>query len=297
LQTITDNKGAAPKTITGTPADTWSANHLTKTTTYSFADGTQNPILTTVLPTQQGLTHTSSSYPSNWTSTAGSVTKPSVTPLTNLYGDSTTITLEAGTTSLPFNQSTLSALNITDPNAIVKAPSSTIYDLTWGTPDKNGPLISSESNVNAQINLTSININILSKYYGGSSINLPISYSQSVPLGIPSSSLQGVWLNNDVKSAWNQGWTGANIKIGIMDDFTVNNYSDTIQVPFSSGLYFSKNCNNLNGVIFCSADSRLIIRMTHGDQVSMIAGGNLNALLGIINETGAYGSSNDLGLY
>ena len=212
LQTITDNKGAAPKTATVQGVVTWSSDHLTKTTTYSFADGTQNPILTTVLPTQQGVAYTAPSYTN--LSTTGAVTKPSVTPLTNLYGDGTTITLEAGTTSSPFNQSTLSALNITDPNAIVKAPSSTIYDLTWGTPDKAGPsyaTLFAAGSYTFSNNFTMMGHTIsgqcpLGPYYGyclnGATLGAPLS---------------------EVLDAWKQGWTGKGINILMIDGYSATN--------------------------------------------------------------------------
>ena len=205
LQTITDNKGAAPKTATVQGVVTWSADHLTKTTTYTFTDGTQNPILTTVLPTQQGVAYTAPSYTN--LSTTGAVTKPSVTPLTNFYGDGTTITLEAGTTSLPFNQSTLSALNITDPNAIVKAPSSTIYDLTWGTPDRFGPSYASLFNNGSSALTFSLPINIWGNSVAGYSLSKGPTYSAPHP---------------DVISAWNNGWTGKGVNVVIADNLLQN---------------------------------------------------------------------------
>ena len=202
--TATNNATAAPVT--------WGTDHTTKTTTYTFADGTKNPVVVSVQPTLQGLAYTAPSYTN--LSTTGAVTKPSVTALSNLYGDSTTITLESGTTSLPFNQATLSALNITDPNAIVKAPSSTIYDLSWGTPDKAGPgyaTLFAAGSYTFSNNFTMMGHTIsgqcaLGPYYGyclnGATLGAPLS---------------------EVLDEWKQGWTGKGINVLMIDGYSATN--------------------------------------------------------------------------
>ena len=77
-----------------------------------------------------------------------------------------------------------------------------------------------------------------------------------------------------------------------MDDFTVNNASDIQQTILPNG------CSRSTSLYICSTDSRIIFRMTHGDQVSLIAGGSSNKLIGAIAETGLYAQSNgDAGSY
>ena len=202
--TATNNATAAPVT--------WGTDHTTKTTTYTFADGTKNPVVVSVQPTLQGLAYTAPSYTN--LSTTGAVTKPSVTALSKLYGDSTTITLESGTTSLPFNQATLSALNITDPNAIVKAPSSTIYDLSWGTPDKIGPGYAALfSNGSVTQIISPVTLNFWGNTVSGQCLLGPyFGYCLNGPtIGTP---------HSDVINAWLQGWTGKGVNILIEDALT-----------------------------------------------------------------------------
>ena len=63
-------------------------------------------------------TLSSANYPGNWTTT-GTVTPPSVTAKIQTYNDGQTNILEDGSVSKPFNQTTLSALSITDPSSYV----------------------------------------------------------------------------------------------------------------------------------------------------------------------------------
>ena len=178
---------------------TWGADNVTKTTTYTFANGGTNTVVSTVQPIVSTPVFTAAAYPSNWTTT-GTVTKPSVTPLINTFGNGVVTTLENGTTSLPFNQSTLTALSITDPSAVVRS-STTDYNLTWGTPDKDGPAIAG---------LFPNSSNTLSLSLGYAGIAVTGQTTTGPTLLQPSA---------DVLSAWNNGWTGKGSNILIIDSY------------------------------------------------------------------------------
>jgi hypothetical protein len=189
----------ATNTATGT-AVTWASDNVTRTTTYTFANGGTNAVVATVPAVVSTPVLTAAVYLSDWT-TSGSVTNPTVSPLTNTFGNDVVTTLENGSSSLPFNQSTLSELSITDPSAVVRS-STTDYNLIWGTPDKSGPSYAAAFN------------------QGNSSFSYPS------PISIWGNSVAGLFLNQgptyaaphpDVIDAWNKGWTGKNVNIVIAD--------------------------------------------------------------------------------
>jgi hypothetical protein len=186
--TVTNNSTSAPVT--------WASDHITKTITYTFADGTTNSVSSTQQPTQAGVILTPANYPSNWTTT-GTVLKPSVSSLVNQYGDGTVSTLEAGTLSSPFNEATLQNKGITDPNAVVKTPTNIQYDLSWGTPDKNGPSYANLFGNNTSGSIPLNNINVMGYLVNGT-------------LGAP---------HQEVLNAWNQGWTGQGKNILMVDNY------------------------------------------------------------------------------
>jgi len=130
------NGTSVTNTATSAPV-TWASDHITKTITYTFADATTNPVVSTVASTASTPTLTAAFYPNDWTTT-GTVTAPSVSSLTSTYGDGYVSTSENGSSSKPFNQTTLSTHTITDSSGYVTSPTTT-YNLTWGTPDKDGP--------------------------------------------------------------------------------------------------------------------------------------------------------------
>jgi hypothetical protein len=186
---------------TGT-AVTWAADHITKTSVNTYANGGTNAVVATVAATPSTPALTAAVYLSDWT-TVGTVSNPSVSALTNTYGDGTVTTIESGTSLLPFNQSTLLAQSITDPSAVVRS-STTDYNLIWGTPDKSGPTYVSYF-PNAQTVFTK------PTYYMG----IPITSTTSLSLG-PTLTQPAP----DVLSAWNQGWTGSNKNILLIDDYS-----------------------------------------------------------------------------
>jgi hypothetical protein len=179
---------------------TWASDHVTRTTTYTFANGGTNPVVDTVAATPSTPALTAAVYPSDWT-TVGTVLNPSVSALTNTYGDGTVTTLESGTSLLPFNQSTLLARSITDPSAIVRS-STTDYNLIWGIPDKNGPSFAS--------------------LFPGATAILPITTLMGRNITSWSSLSVGPTFNQpsaDVLSAWNSGWTGLGKNIMLIDSY------------------------------------------------------------------------------
>jgi hypothetical protein len=192
----------ATNTATGNTV-TWAADNVTRTTTYTFANGGSNAVVATVPAVASTPTLTAAIFPSDWT-TSGTVSNPRVSALTNTFGNGVVTTLENGTPSLPFNQSTLTTLSITDPSAVVRS-STTDYNLTWGTPDKLGPTYASAFN------------------QGNSSV------TYSAPLTIMSNSVQGLFVGSgptysppdkDVIDAWNQGWTGKGVNVVVADGFS-----------------------------------------------------------------------------
>ena len=146
-------------------------------------------------------TLSSANYPGNWTTT-GTVTPPSVTAKIQTYNDGQTNTLEDGSVSKPFNQTTLSALSITDPSSYVTS-STTTYNLNWGAPDKSGPgyanLYPNPSNSLASART----------YMGVSVTNLAGTAGPTV-----------VQPSADTLAAWNAGWTGKGVNILLIDGYS-----------------------------------------------------------------------------
>ena len=136
-QTKTYSDGSTTNSVASSSSASYASDHVTRTTVYSYVDGGSNSVVDTVAPTLTVPTFTASVYSSNWTTT-GTVTAPTVSAKNNVYGDGFISAIEDGSSSKPFAQSTLSALSITDPSKYVTSATTT-YNLTWGTPDKDGP--------------------------------------------------------------------------------------------------------------------------------------------------------------
>jgi hypothetical protein len=239
-------------TATSSPVS-WASDHITKTITYNFADGTSNPVVSTVAPSVSTPSLTAAVYPSNWTST-GTVTPPRVSSLATTYGDGYVSTSENGTFSKPFNQTTLSAQSITDSSGYVTS-STTTYNLTWGTPDKDGPSYAAAFNQGASSYTYPSPINIWGNRVAG--YNLATGPTYAAP-------------HQDVISAWNQGWTGKGINL-VIADFLMTNHgvitaslagryayaANMYGIPLDSDMYttttnvFNTNGNyaNLNNII------------------------------------------------
>ena len=205
VTTYGDGTSATATNNATASAVTWAADHITKTTTYTFANGGTNPVVTTVQGTVSTPVLAAAVYPANWT-TVGTVIAPLVSSVSTTYGDGFVSTSQDGTSAKPFLQTTLAALStpVTDPNANVSSTTTT-YDLTWGTPDKNGPTYSalfSNGSV-SQITLGST-MNIWGNTVGG-------VFSVGPTIGTP---------HPDVISAWQSGWTGKGINVVMEDSLT-----------------------------------------------------------------------------
>jgi len=208
---------AAIQAIGSTPS--WAGDHVTKTVTYSFADGSTIMSAPAIIePTvSTAPTLTQAIYPADWT-TGGVVQKPSVTAASGTYGDSAPYSAD-GSAAKPFRQATLTPNGATgtgainDPSAFVVAPTKGTYDLTWGTPDPAGPGYATNFNQGKSPYTlpasTKIFGSVLSANNSGC-LNAAANVSGcGATLPAPSS---------DIIDAWNKGWTGKGQNILIVDD-------------------------------------------------------------------------------
>jgi hypothetical protein len=289
--TVTDNEGGK-KIYKGKAKTNWADDNVTKTVTYTFADETTNVVTSTVKPKASGLVLTAAKYPSNWT-VGGTVTAPSVSAYNLTYGNKY-ISTQNGSSTNPFLDSTLHSKGITDPNAFVKTASNEIYDFRWGVPDRNGPKTSQEQNVSLSVSFNYAALSATSYYYGRyPTYSASLNYSGTLYTGTTSRAMQGVWITDEVRAAWDQGWTGHGVKIGVMDDFTVNDTSEIqSQTQRADG-----SCSNNNGVIVCASQRAVAVKLTHGEQVALIAGGQRSTFKGAYLEAGYFGTANDAGTY
>ena len=222
------------ETVLPTTVVTWASDHMTKTTTLSYGDGTVSPTTTTVQPTiSTSPSLTSASYPGNWT-TGGTVIPPRVSGIAATYADGYANISEDGSSAKPFNQTTLAANGasapkaITDPNAFV-ASSTQTYNLTWGTPDPNGPAYAA--------------------LFPKSSNTLPTDFTWFGTALHGSNTSRGASLsqpNADVLAAWNQGWTGKGENLLVVDDVTGLNAGTSAHAfvtSFIAGYYTAHGAN------------------------------------------------------
>jgi len=198
-QTKTYSDGTTVTNTASSSTASYASDHVTRTTVYSYADGGSNSVVDTVNPTISTPTLTAAIYPSDWTTT-GTVTAPTVSAKNNVYGDGYISAIEDGSSSKPFAQSTLSALSITDPSKYVTS-STTTYNLTWGTPDKDGP---------AFANLFPNASNTLSS---------ALSYAGILVEGQTTTGPTLLKPSDDVIAAWNKGWTGKGTNILAIDSY------------------------------------------------------------------------------
>jgi hypothetical protein len=209
VTTYGDGTTATATNTATSSAVTWGADHVTRTTTYTFANGGTNPVVETVPGTNSTPTLTAATYPANWT-TVGVVTPPSVSSKVTTYGDGHTVTVEDGSSPLPFLQTTLSAQSITDPNKFVSSSTAT-YDLRWGTPDKDGPSYSAIFSDGAVNYVTA-----------SSALNF---WGYAVTGQCSGGPANGYCLNGaiiatphpEVLEAWRNGWTGKGVNVMIED--------------------------------------------------------------------------------
>lgn len=176
-----------------------------------------------------------------------------------------------------------------DPNAIVTTPTRTL-DLRWGA--RASPhVLATTDNVSARI-VSQTGYFTFTGLYRSESLSLPIGLDASVPLDKSSSLMQEVWITPDVKQAWAEGWTGAGVRIGVIDDFTLNDVSEFLVVPMPTA-----GCSTARSITTCPSESTAAFRLTHGEQVAAIAGGSTRGLPGLWAEAGGYATPLDLGTY
>jgi hypothetical protein len=204
-------------------------------------------------------------------------------------GSSATMPLLPGDGGLTFAPSPLPPTpSAADPNAMVTTPTRTL-DLRWGA--RASPyVLPTTDNVRARV-VAQTGRYTFTGLYGQESFTAPVGLDATTPLDKSTSLMQEVWITPDVKRAWSEGWTGAGVRVAVIDDFTPDQVSDFLTVPIATG------CNTVQGVTVCPSSTTAAFRMTHGDQVSAIAGGSLTGLPGLWVETGAFSAPLDLGYY
>ncbi len=186
--------GGASGTLTGTgesSAQSTSAGFMKNSVPSSVSGVASAPTLSEAV------------YPDNW-ATTGIVIAPSVSRIVNTFADGSVTTEQDGTSAKPFLQSTLAAQSapISDPSAHVSSTSTT-YNLTWGTPDKNGPFFAGLfPSAASQLGVLSLMGRSVTSY-----TSLAVGPTLLKPSG-------------DVVAAWNSGWTGLGKSILLFDSFS-----------------------------------------------------------------------------
>jgi hypothetical protein len=262
-QTKTYSDGTTVTNTASSSSVSWASDHVTRTTVYSYADGGSNSVVDTVNPTVSTPTLTAAIYPSNWTTT-GTVTAPTVSAKNNVYGDGYISAIEDGSSSKPFAQSTLSALSITDPNKYVTS-STTTYNLTWGTPDKDGPAFANlfpNASSRLSSNLSYMGVTVR----GGDGGTGPTLVQPAT----------------DVLQAWNAGWTGKGVNVVTIDDYasvgTCNSASSchgitTMMITdliapgatkYALDWDLTTNGKNINGISLTSLTQMKVVNMSFG---------------------------------
>ena len=188
------------------------ADHVTKTVTYSFGDQTSNTATIIVEPrVDVKPTYQAADY--SKFAIDGTIIKPITTAASGQYADTSAYTAN-GSSSNPFRQATLTpngptgANAINDPNAYILAPTTGLYNLSWGTPDTAGRSYANYFKDGASsFQLTSTytffgqpgNSPIISK-------NDPSCKTSPIQSGCSGPTILSP--TQDVISAWKQGWTG-----------------------------------------------------------------------------------------
>lgn len=195
---------------------------------------------------------------------------------------------EAPTTNAPADTST----NAADPDTIITTGTRT-YDLRRGTPATVQTPTTAEVQARMVAKTMSMQLSGTKEVY--SAFERAINYDNTRPLTANEVTLLGVWLTPEVKAAWAQGWTGAGIKTGVMDDFTPNDASEFLQFPFNLGCTDSvMPGGNVN---LCRTQAAAVLRMTHGDTVVAILGNAMSSFTGKATESGNFTTSTDSGAF
>ncbi len=181
-----------------------------------------------------------------------------------------------------------------DPNTLVNTATGT-FDLRWGR-QAAPTLLASPDDVQIQVIANKMAIQL----EGTAGVIYPvvdwtINVNQTRSSGKTESAMQSLWVAPEVKAAWAQGWTGSGIKTGIIDDFTPSEASEFLRMDGDTGC---KPAPLPSGnVTLCSTRSVPAFSLTHGDQVSLISGGNKSVFSGKVYENGSFTAAADSGTY
>ncbi len=192
------------------------------------------------------------------------------------------------TTDVPANPGT----NAADPNKVITTGTRS-YDLRWGTPAT--VQTPATADVRARMVAKTMTMNLLGAQAAYPPFERIINFDNTRSLTASEVALLGVWLTPEVKAAWAQGWTGAGIKTGVMDDFTPNDTSEFLQFPITLACIDSvMPGGNVN---LCRTQAKASLRMTHGDTVVAVLGNAMSAFTGKATESGNFTSSTDSGTF
>ena len=168
-------------------------------------------------------------------------------------------------------------------------------DLSLGTP-ASVQIPSATDSVYAHIMSQSMTVQLVS---GNGTAYNPfdrlLNYDNTRAMSQSEIDLLGIWITPEVKAAWAQGWTGAGVKTGVIDDFTPNDTSEFFKISFPTG------CTNTTmpggNVTLCRRESFSTFRLTHGDAVAAIIGSATSSFTGSASEKGIFSTSTDFGSF
>jgi len=166
-------------------------------------------------------------------------------------------------------------------------------DLSLGTP-ATVQIPAATDSVYAHIMSQSMKVQLVGGN-GTVSFDRPLNYDNTRAMSPSEIALLGIWITPEVKAAWAQGWTGAGVKTGVIDDFTPNDASEFFKLSFPTG------CTNTTmpggNVTLCRRESFSTFRLTHGDAVAAIIGSATSSFTGSASEKGIYSTSTDFGSF
>lgn len=193
-----------------------------------------------------------------------------------------------GNLSEPYSEELLLSSGVTSPNGFVKSKATgRVFDLRQSI--LSAPTILSENdNVKISVKSTDDLKVIVSPYgYANSFYTLPNPFNFSVFPDVSSASFQNDWIDRSVKSLWASGVNGSGVPVVVLDDFTVDDYSEVKEILFDT------NCSTVpieNGfsVYYCPDISGIFYTLTHGQQVTQIISGRMNNIDGAVIYSGRY---------
>lgn len=196
-------------------------------------------------------------------------------------------TTENGTASSPYTESALLAANNTNPNGYVKSSSTgTVFNMGWGTLGS-ALLLPNNDDVTYNIKNKSSAAYTFTRLDGVAfNYTEPDVISFDFPTVYSTAAFQGSWITDAILGAWSQGLNGNSVNIAILDDFTLNSYSE-IEVRKLANTCFNLAAGG-NTVWYCTDNQGFLYRLTHGDQVSLILSGNASIIDMLFYSNGRY---------